>query len=359
MRLRIGLSMIVLALLVLSIPALNAQDATAPDATGQVLAISTLPRLIPTPTIQDYIDAFKVAHEAGISGDHISEPWSKLEPAAGQFQLDDLVNGILYVTQTYNYTIQLNLQVLNTTTKETPPDLLDVPFDDPRMVERFKALIDALLPHLTPNVRYLAIGNEVDVYLEAHPDEWTAYTAFYEQALAYVHQVAPWIQVGVTTTYSNPQNNAEAIHRLNARSDVYILTYYPTAATLEAISPEAPLTDFPRMVEFAAGLPVILQEVGYPSAELLGSSEAEQVEFVQNVFAAWKSAGSAIPFLNYFLLHDFSEALCDGFEAYYGVKFDRFHAFLCSLGLRQADGTPKLAWDTFVQEGQRWQAGTP
>ena len=57
---------------------------------------------------------------------------------------------------------------------------MNVPFDDPQMLERFKALIDAILARSTHPIRYLSIGNEVDVYLAAHPQEWAAYTTFYD-----------------------------------------------------------------------------------------------------------------------------------------------------------------------------------
>jgi hypothetical protein len=121
---------------------------------------------------------------------------------------------------------------------------------------------------------------------------------------------------------------------------------------LQPVEPLARLDDL-----LARGLPVLLQEVGYPSSDVLHSSEAEQVEFVQNVFAAWKSAGDSIPYLNYFLLHDFNEALCGALEGYYGLRNPNFHAYLCTLGLRQANGTPKLAWQTFVDETKRWKRG--
>jgi hypothetical protein len=290
-----------------------------------------------------------------VTGNFFSNPWSELEPSAGDFQLDDLVNGIDFFENAYDYTFLVGIQVLNTTDKETPPDLLDVPFDDPRMLRRFQALLDALLPHLTENVRYLSIGNEIDVYLETY-QEWDAYKVFYDGAVAYAHRVAPWIQVGVTATFGGAQTLTNKVRQLNESSDVFILTYYPLGAAFTGDDPAAPLDDFPTMVELAEGRPVILQEVGYVSAEMLNSSEAEQAEFVHHVFEAWQSVGGAIPFLNYFLLHDLSEELCSSLEGYYGLEHPNFHAFLCSLGLRQSDGTPKQGWQAFVDEGRAWRS---
>jgi hypothetical protein len=103
------------------------------------------------------------------------------------------------------------------------------------------------------------------------------------------------------------------------------------------------------MRALAGNRPVVLQEVGYPSSAYLASSESLQADFVGSAFQAWETFGSQMPFLNFFLLHDFSESDCDQFVAYCGFPSDQnLHAFLCSIGLRRVDGTPKLAWSAFV-----------
>lgn len=351
---RLGIGLLTLALLVFGLSAIAAQSGSAP----QILAMATTPRLVPPPTLQDYLDAFRLTHDLGIRGNAFTEKWSTFEPDNGGLQVAKFAEDTNGYLAFYPDTSLLGLQVLNTTAKETPADLLNVPFDDPQMLERFNALVDAMLAGIEHPIRYLSIGNEVDVYLAAHPDEWDTYKTFYDGAVAHVHEVAPEIQVGVTVTYSGLLAHTDKIMRLNEASDVFILTYYPLGAGFTADNPEAPLTDFPRMTELAGGLPVVLQEVGYPSADLLGSSEAEQAQFVRSVFSAWKTAGSAIPFLDYFLLHDFNEELCSSLETYYGLKHPSFHAYLCTLGLRQANGTPKAAWQAFVDEATAWREGT-
>ena len=109
-------------------------------------------------------------------------------------------------------------------------------------------------------------------------------------------------------------------------------------------------TSTARVVWIRPGVrPLILQEVGYPASTLLGSSEQQQAQFVTNVFDAWAPRGDRIPFLNVFLMHDFPQTLCDYFTQYYGLPGnERFSQFLCTLGLRKANGTPRLAWTAFV-----------
>jgi len=81
---------------------------------------------------------------------------------------------------------------------------------------------------------------------------------------------------------------------------------------------------------------------------------AKQAAFVTNVFTAWKAANGRIPFLNVFLLHDFTQSMCDDFGVYYGLpNVPSFKAFLCSLGLRKADGTARQAWSTLGDEARK------
>jgi hypothetical protein len=57
-----------------------------------------------------------------------------------------------------------------------------------------------------------------------------------------------------------------------------------------------------------------------------------------------------------FALHDFDEDFCNYLTKYYGFGglqklnpvVSGFKSFLCSLGLRNADGTSKPAWETLT-----------
>lgn len=334
------------ALIVGISPAELAGETLLPGA----LSISLSPRLDPPPTPSDLLDAINLAYNAGARGDYRAWTWRELEPSAGTFNLAQFRDEVNYLGATRGFLLLIGISVLNTTAKETPPDLVNVPFDAPAMKARFRAFINALLPYLSRQVVYLAIGTEVDVYLATHPGEWSTYKSFYDDAVAYVHTVAPWIKVGVTATFDGASGaQGQNVATLTASSDVYILTYYPLGLQFVTRGAGAPTGDFPKMLALAGSRPLILQEVGLPSSELLGGSEQQQADFVTNVFAAWQAAGGRIPFLNFFLLHDFTPAICDDLAQYYGLSSDvNFRAYLCSLGLRRADGTPKLGWKAFT-----------
>lgn len=327
------------------------QDARAgPQSTARVLSISSNPRARQSADAQAFFEAIELAYRAGARGDFTSWTWKVLEPKAGRFNLAELKDGLGYLGNTRGSDLLLGLQVINTTAKETPSDLGNVPFDAPAMKKRFRALLDALRPHLNRHVKYISVGNEVDVYLSAHPQQWAAYKAFYNDAVSAIHAMAPWIKVGVTVTYDGALANRARVEELNGRSDIFILTYYPLGDRFIPRPPNVALSDIPKMVDLAKSRPLILQEVGYPTSATLASSEEHQAQFVTSVFRAWNASAARIPFLNFFLLHDLAPQTCAEYARYYGLPTDgNFQSFLCSLGLRTADGKPKLAWPALVK----------
>jgi len=324
-------------------------SASTPPPT-RVLAVSSNPRVTPASVPPDYVGAIDLTLQAGARGSFLSWTWKALEPSPGVFKLDEVKEGLPNLGNTRGLDLLVGLQVINTTAKEVPSDLSATPFDADVMTTRFHAFVDALRPHLNRHVKYLSIGNEVDVYLTTHSQEWDAYKRFYRDGLAYVHAVAPWVKVGVTVTYDGAVGQKGQVADLNSRSDIFILTYYPLGPRFIPRGPDAPMTDIPKMTALASRWPVVLQEVGYPSATVLSSSELNQARFVRSVFRAWNASAARIPFLNYFLLHDLPPQLCGQLAQYYGLPHDRnFQAFLCSLGLRYADGKPKSAWSALVK----------
>jgi hypothetical protein len=318
----------------------------APAFPGErLLGIAMIPRQIPySPFAIER--AMELAYENHCRVVQMGWTWSSLEPAPGQFALTDLTSALAIMSQR-GFKVMLNIQVINTNVKETPSDLLGVPFSAPVMASRFQALLNQLAPHLDERVVSLSVGNEVDAYLASHPDEWSTYRTFFEAAVQHLHTIRPGLPVGVCCTYDGTVANRPAVIALNTKSDLWITTYYPFINGFTVRNPTAPLVDFPDMIAMANGRPVQLQEVGYPTSRANGSSPAQQAEFVRNMFTAWNSAGDAIPHLSYFGLHDFTARQVRGFLSYYGLSNRTFRTFLSTLGLREATGRAKPGWNAF------------
>lgn len=358
---RDGRAAIVMLILVMTMWVGCSKDPTNPaggapvSSPSRILSISPSPRQDPPATTQDILAAIDLAYNSGARGQHLNATWRSLEPSPGVFALTEAANTLAYLGTLRGFKLHIVLSVLNTNVRETPSDLMNVSFDSPQMMARFHAMLDAVLPLLNPNVVYLSIGNEVDVYLSLHPADWPGYRSFYHDAAAYLHRRAPSLKIGVTTTYSGASGiDSLNVRSLNDSSDVFILTYYPIGNQFAPRPPSVVATEIARMVSLTRGRPLVLQEVGYPAATTLGSSEQDQAQFVTNVFSAWQTHGTVIPFLNFFCMHDFTRAQCDSLAQYYGLPNSQpFKDFLCSLGFRAVNGTPKLAWQAFVDSASR------
>jgi hypothetical protein len=319
---------------------------------GTTLGITEVPRMDPPPTEQEYSDAFELASSAGAGAEVLSWAWRDLEPSPGRFALDQLEKQIAFYANGHARKLALGIDVLDMTIRVLPDDLMDERFDSPRMLARFTALLDAVLPLLEGRVSYLSIGREVDVYLGYHAEEWIAFQIFYEAAMTHTHSAAPLLAVGTATTFRGASAAAAPlVAELNASSDVLILTYDPFGDGFAPANPDAPRADFPRMAELAGARPIVLLEVAYPSAVELGSSEADQAAFVRSIFEAWRELGERVELANIFALHDYTPEICGPLAQRQGEAADSAYAsYLCSLGLRRADGTPKQAWQSLLEE---------
>ncbi len=316
---------------------------------SRALAVAITPAHMPDSTAKDSSDAVGLALEAGCNGIFDPITWSTVEATPGTIDVAELGAGLDLQRDAGFETIVFSVWMINTTAKETPSDLMTVAFDDPEMKARFHALVDALAPQLEGRVQYFAIGNEVDVYL-AGTNGWAAFQSFFEDGAAYVREKLPGVKVGTALTLGGALAYPSEVASLTSQADVMIFTDYALGPEFAPLGPDHGADDLDTMVTIAAGKPVVVQELGYPAATLLGSSEADQAAFVANALERWQViGGDAMPFLSFFMLHDFSQPMCDDFASYYGLGGDeRFAAYLCSVGLRSNDGTPKPAWSALV-----------
>ena len=284
----------------------------------------------------------------------LSRKWSELEPSPGVYQTDELQRAVVHLGA-MGFRILLTIQTIDTNNLTMPPDLANRPFDSPETVRRLRALLARVVPAVERHVPWLAIGNEVDVYLAAHPASVEPYARLAEAGREEICRRVPGIRVGVTVTYDGLRAQRAMVERLERSMDVRCLTYYPLKAgfTVKALAQVG--ADFETMVSGAGGRPVLLQEVGCPASEQNGSSEAYQAAFVDAVFAAAERHRGRLAMLTFFMLYDFPDSLVTTLVDYYRLKDARFRAYLATLGLRKSDGTPRAAWRAFERNARAWR----
>jgi hypothetical protein len=224
--------------------------------------------------------------------------------------------------------------------------------DNSEVIRRFRVLLDGLKPLLQSKVLYLSIGNEVDVYLGLHPDEFDPFKRFLEEARVYAKTLAPHLVVGTTVT-DHALGKPKFIS-LTKHMDAHFFTYYhgPKGTEVGFRNPAMTKDDLVALADRLDARPLVIQEIGYPSHTSLSSAE-KQAAFVRGFFDAWDELGPRIPFANYFMLYDFPKSFAEGQVAYHGLTedLDTFVNFASSLGLHDTNGQSRPAWGVFRRRG--------
>lgn len=335
-------------------PAASGRDGRPPPRGKRQLGLA----VNETPQV-DFGTAFALAQDVGLDFVTLTVFWDDVESEPGVFDPDP--NWLAVANEFYgerDVALALVVAPVDTNVLRVPPDLRSAPLDDPGLIDRYLAALDYSLDQLTDvELVSVSIGNEVDAYLSADPNRWSAYSTLYERAADHVRTRAPDASVGVKATYSGLTGAHRAeLQRLNEASDAILVTYYPLRENFQVEPPNVFGPDMKALLELYPGQPLHLLEVGYPSSPILSSSEERQAKFIRQVFREWDRHPQRTPVLNFIWMHDITQAELDGYANYYGSDDERFLAFLGSLGLRSADGQDKLGFEALRQEaaGRGW-----
>jgi hypothetical protein len=299
-------------------------------------------------------EAYAVARSAGTQVYEVPLMWAENEIAPGKFKnpLLPIINNFYPQEGMY---LGLTLNPIDTTALQVPEDLATLPFDDSRVIERFKQFVDfvaASLPDTT--IVYVAIGNEVDGRL-ASTEDWEQYTNFVKAVAPPVREKFPSAVVGTKITFSGltGKTKKEAL-ALNTYTDAVLTTYYPFVPDSFSVKPPSAVPDdFKLLLSQYPSKQLYFTEIGYPSGEENGSSEAQQADFVRTSLTAWDSDKARILLMNFVWLHDLNPNDIAGYEQYYGISDPGFISYLATLGLRTYDGNDKPAFQVLSEHSNK------
>ena len=298
---------------------------------------------------------------AGANAYQLAVPWDAMSDPLGVPDLS-MVQSLLDQFQAANIRVMLTIQTVDTNTLRLPAVLLDpsnprrlapgLSFDSPEVIGPMLDLLGQLAPLLVDRGGFcVSLGNEVDIWLGANPDQAFPLAVFVEFGRQFVHAIEPDLAVGVTMTREALDQPALA-GLLASVSDAICLTYYPIDGVV--LDPGVIESDLDRVEQLAGGKPIVIQEFGVPSgpaagASLLGGSESLQRDWMRAGFEAFRERES-VRFVSVLHLADWSPEFIAILEQYYGSSDPAFLEFLGTLGLMRADGTPKLALPEVIRQ---------
>ena len=236
---------------------------------------------------------------------------------------------------------------------EYPPEFDS--FTNPGFKEAFAEFSAEFVERYQPD--YYFIGGEVDIYLNEHRDEIMAFKEVLDYSYREIKNMIPETQVGTVVAYHYARDYGalDIIRTLAQEIDIIGYTVHPHLENFSYRDISRGLEYLNEVPDIVPDKPFAIIETCWSSSELLESSEELQAEFVHDFFSFVDSGGAE--FVIWFSLNDqcdCSEAARTHLEPFPQLMEDEqyvrfFEEFMCSPGLKYADGTPKKAWYVWKQ----------
>ena len=188
------------------------------------------------------------------------------------------------------------------------------------------------------DLKYLAVGSEINTYMKFHPDDAANVTTLYRKTRALVKSEFPNTKVTCTFQYEllagvvDGRPQWQFITQFGSDLDVFAFTTYPSAFFN---APEAIFSNYYRQLGRYTKKPLIIAESGWPSEgdPAWHGSLKNQKRFITQLRKL--TSGLNLELWIWWFLHD---APGEGYPAYFRT-----------MGLRTIDGNAKPSWNAWAQ----------
>jgi hypothetical protein len=211
---------------------------------------------------------------------------------------------------------------------------------------------------LRKQTRWISIGNEVDAYLKEKPEQIPTFRKLLDNVRGTLSREFPGIPLTTNFTHGALRDLRTRYKVIDDALAFASFTYYPMDPDFTFHPPDTAASSVAEMVRAARGRKLYIQEVGYSSSPLLGSSPERQARFFENFFKAVRAHQRNILAAHVLWASDLPEAVTQQLSEYYKLPgAERFKAFLATMGLHDTQGHPKPAWQVYRDEATRFRSG--
>lgn len=301
-----------------------------------------------------FTNTFQEMQKVGCELVELNLDWDYFEKEQGQYQDP---NGLLQAVGFYGQNgleLGLSLATINTV-KRTNPEYLDqFNYDDPEYVQAFEELLDWIFDNISPDVKihYISVGNEIDIYFQE--EDWSPFENFLLAAKDYIKEKDESILVGAKLTITAGlvgRWKTNALRIIDA-SDIAMLNYYPQDHQARVYGVDEALDILAEAIA-PISKNIYFTELGMQSGtKYCDSSEEHQANFFYEYFQFWDNHIDQIKFTQLVWMHDVTSSQLEDFEEYYGLSDPGFLEYLSTLGVKNTDGTSKLAWEQIKSDAQ-------
>jgi hypothetical protein len=300
------------------------------------------------------------ALKAGMSVCRLQIDWPELEPSANTFDQARFEQRLLEVK---NQGLQpfLLVSAYDSEGPVVPEDLVGKDFDDPAFIQRFKNLMDWVIPLFVEYDGFLiSISNEADNAFGDIPNLHNEILTFLREVKEHIHQINKNMAVTVTIAEGSLDENKPGITKILEACDVACFNFYGAKSQSPplyfATQTENEIkSDIQRMLDISSEKNIVIQELGMYSGNItLNSSQEIQRKFFEVFFTEMKDEDRMKAAFN-FQLVDWSPEVTETYaqslegEGLPQEFIDQFSESLETIGLIAYDtGRSKKAWNEFL-----------
>ena len=314
------------------------------------------------PQTLDSINArWEDAINAGMSVGRLQIDWPELEPSPNTYDKVSFEQRLMEM-KAEGLQIFLLISAYDSGEPVVPDDLKDKDFDDPEFIQRFKNLMDWVIPLLAEYDGFLiSISNEAENSFGEVPGLDNQILVFLQEIKEHIHQLNENMAVTVTFSEGSLDEDKPGIYDILAECDVACFNFYGaksqfTPPLYYVAQTESEIkSDIQRMLDVSNEKNIVIQELGmYSGNTTLNSSQEIQRKFFEVFFSEMKKEERIKAAFN-FQLVDWSPEVTEIFnemledEGLSQEFIDQFAESLETIGfINYTNGKRKQAWDEFL-----------
>ncbi len=317
----------------------------------------------PPETMDSIAARWSDAINADMSVGRLQIDWPELEPAPNTYDKVSFEQRLMEM-KAEGLQIFLLISAYDSGEPVVPDDLKDKDFDEFEFIQRFKNLMDWVIPLLAEYDGFLiSISNEAENSFGEVPGLDNQILIFLQEIKKHVRQINENIAVTVTLSEGSLDEDKPGIYDILAECDVACFNFYGAKSQFENPNPyyyvaqtESEIkSDIQRMLDVSGEKNIVIQELGmYSGNTTLNSSQETQRKFFEVFFTEMKKEERIKAAFN-FQLVDWSPEVTEIFnemlegEGLSQEFIDQFAESLETIGLiNYTNGKRKQAWDEFL-----------
>jgi len=313
----------------------------------------------------------ETAKDLGLNFLHTKVRWD--EPTEGDyawtdFADDDPLAKRLKQLKADGYAVAVTFKNVDDDRKHLPRYLAGRAFNDPALLARWTAFLEAFLGRYGDHVDFVNIGYKVNNYFGKHEKEWAGFVRFVAVGSRLIRQKRPRVSIGVVL---NDDDDPARFWRDVSPVCTHLALVYTVPASIIVSNPPASAVNprhakfFGRTLESAVRMAgprkVLLLDVSCPTHTSIDASPALQARFITLLFGWLRRAESRVAGLTYVGDKDWPyEATKNALKKMFGDRILEYRGlirYLTSCGLRDENGRKKPGYAAFKNGLEAYRKG--